>query len=34
LTKKASGRKRALGRLAQVSKPDAKVVKKMLPYEF
>jgi len=34
LTKKASGRKRALGRPAQVSKADAKVVKKMIPYEF
>lgn len=34
LTKKASNRKRTLGRMAQVSKPDAKVVKKMLPYEF
>ena len=34
LTKKASSRKRNLGRLGQVSKADAKIVKKMLPYEF
>ena len=34
LTKKASNRKRILGRLGEVSKADAKVVKKMLPYEF
>ena len=34
LTKKASNRKRTLGRLGEVSKADAKIVKKMMPYEF
>jgi ribosomal protein L35 len=34
LTKKAPNRKRTLGRQGQVSKADAKTVKKMLPYEF
>ena len=34
LTKKASGRKRTLGKMARVSKADTQAVKKMLPYEF
>ena len=34
LTKKTSTRKRTLGRKAEVSKADRRVVKSMLPYEF
>ena len=34
LTKKTSSRKRALGRMAEVSKADRRTVKMMLPYEF
>ncbi len=34
LTKKASKRKRNLGRKALVSKADRKTVKTMLPYDF
>jgi len=34
LTKKASKRKRNLGRKAVVSRADRKAVKSMLPYEF
>lgn len=34
LTKKAANRKRNLGQQGRVSQADAKVVKKMLPYEF
>jgi large subunit ribosomal protein L35 len=34
LTKKAAKRIRHLGRPAEVSKSDRKVVKAMLPYEF
>ncbi len=34
LTKKAAGRKRTLGKKAEVSRADRATVKKMLPYEF
>jgi len=34
LTKKASKRKRELGRKAVVSRADRKTVRTMLPYEF